>query len=357
MISVQSVGKLYPTKFHASASKSMAISVSDDEPSLVTWDCPNFNLYIPQANFDENVGMIYEDEHGTPMSISSPMFCNLNTNIFPEITLANANSTYFMTTGDIFNTTVYPFSSKALPYNTPCWLSTGWETEPTPPVSSTNYQCTYVTVYHDQPTIDLSSNISLDKYSNATLSMGNTTLLGNNYYFWWLTEVTATVNGHKSYRFTPNTGASSVIFICQLWDHPWPYDGDRGSYDQAWVYVPERPSHEIELSFKVNWGGTAINYYYFQDSIQTGGHNNYGTMTGGLGEFPHKAMIGAITPDSSTLATNTAIYASTTPSSAGGTNLRPLATSGWYRLPSWTDSNLFYYWDSSIGTWTKSRNT
>jgi hypothetical protein len=79
-------------------------------------------------------------------------------------------------------------------------------------------------------------------------------------------------------------------------------------------------------------------------------------MTGALGEFPHKFMPGAITPDSSTLATNTAIYSSSTPSSAGGTNNRPLAQSGWYRLPSWTDSNLFYYWDQSIGTWTKSRN-
>jgi len=362
---------LQQTTMYAHAVKAAALSFPQIE---LDWNRQVTS--IPEANenifeiitwyeqpFDGNTPQLYSDEFGTVMTkdwIIDNYMGSCNSMYNKPFTITDG--THYMELTKLennFNKPVYLNKLEELDYATPCWMTNGGNLPFDSPAWNTplEYRCTYITVFHDAVTIDVSTKLSLNIYNGSTVGWSHSAI--NNWPSTgaWLIECAETSGSHTAFSVSV-TGQSSGAWCNYLVLYGNPLNAvSWGAYSGTTTTVPIRPKHEIAVHYGGNStlpyvASTPVVTYYFQDSIVTRGHNHWHD---GTTNFPWESLhkVGVITGDVNTLVTKAPLYASSTPSATGGTCDRTIEVSGWYQHSSTNPStDPWFWWDKSRKTWT-----
>jgi hypothetical protein len=275
-------------------------------------------------------------------------------------------------TNNAFNTQVHHVDTATLPYKTACWLSRSDYNGPYEPASTnpTNvWQCTYVTAYHDGPSLVNSTQISSNKFNGWTIAYHNSGIFNTYGMYngspfdrqWWLTEVEEQSNGtHIAHAVEADAAGTGILLQAHPWAFANPYnDTVRGYFNPNYTYTSTylRPKHEVALHF----GGqgttpmvaspTPFITYYFQDTLRNVGHGAWSNATP-----PHlHEPSGVVNPNSTKLVPQIPLYKSSTESATGGTCNRTIVDeNGWYQHSSKDPAtDPWYWWDYGSYTWTK----
>jgi len=326
-------------------------------------------VYTYNGDFDSGTGVIYKDEYGSPLTrcnVDCFSLCNQY-----SMTLASKNPlhSYHMEIPPYathFNTIPTANSIYKLQYSTPCWLSRGDTVGPfeVPSPGYGVWYCTYITAYHDGPSILNSTSISINPFGGLTARMNHSQLYEGTGKQWWLTEVAETGGTHHvGHAVMLDSPSYSTFLQCNPWASPVPYQATSRGYSMPqYTYTSTFIRPKLEIS--CNYGGTGnspsyivgtpVVTYHYQDAFRTLGHHAFtGSPTGHLHESglnPWQYYV----PDTSRLTTCCPLYASSTPNATGGQSDRTMEASGWYQHSSKIQNvDPWFWWDQSTYTWTK----